>query len=734
MHYLAVAQDPSFYQKQDTWQESLRSSIEKLATEELPSLSLPDLGKEPFTVSAWIKTESEDGAILARAPAEGKWKPQGKVFFLRDGRPAFDVGWVGTLHSPKKVNDGRWHHVAMTGRAALTFYVDGIPVHRGDLGEVGMIEVAPDPEGFVIKIGYCTPDYPGNSAFEGMMDDVRLYGEELSPEEIGALRDGDDGLHESLAGRWDFEKGALDVSGKGVHGKVMGGSFKEGMFGMGLKLAGEGWITLPADGREAAKNHVWHLVSRDFTDEKSRSEMIREAKDGIWEEDWPTGSFATLAERYARATRDVGGMRHSAMLEIESGVSGKNDLGRVRGRYHLSISVEEACGSLMAKADGMMKEITYLDARRHRDLDRWMKYKDEVKRLSMDVERAAIAHVRDEGETAEDLSRLEDRLDGLHAKIPLTLPSGPPGPGRFGAFHTRLKYSMAWDEPWRVGPLADVVVRFDHTSSRIVFWRGTGYAPCWITEEGEWYGLYPISKDRQCRFSHVRIIESHEARAVVHWRHAPVEGEWADEYFYFYPDGGFVQQVIYRPSKDSSAKYGPGPFFLIEPGDAARINCGKSDLPYPPALTRVEWPAHERTATSHTKVFMYGPVLDRAIAKRSRLNPPRVEVEEGRILFEKYDPAQRAYVFRREGEDRPLRARLVLHASKESPVHNPVFVIKDWGEGAVRLGMKGEDLQRGKDFRWARLENTRSGDIVIWINDESLNPLPIRLGSVTEHP
>ena len=38
------------------------------------------------------------------------------------------------------------------------------------------------------------------------------------------------------------------------------------------------------------------------------------------------------------------------------------------------------------------------------------------------------------------------------------LPSGPPGPGRFGAYYTTLKYYDAWDAPWRIGEHADVIV------------------------------------------------------------------------------------------------------------------------------------------------------------------------------------------------------------------------------------------------------------------------------------
>ena len=67
------------------------------------------------------------------------------------------------------------------------------------------------------------------------------------------------------------------------------------------------------------------------------------------------------------------------------------------------------------------------------------------------------------------------------------LPAGPEGPGPFGAFYTRLRYSEAWERPWRVGDVADVLVRFEDGGHRFVFWRGTSYIPCWVTQNGIWY-------------------------------------------------------------------------------------------------------------------------------------------------------------------------------------------------------------------------------------------------------
>jgi len=148
------------------------------------------------------------------------------------------------------------------------------------------------------------------------------------------------------------------------------------------------------------------------------------------------------------------------------------------------------------------------------------------------------------------------------------LPSGPSGAGRFGAYYTDLKFDDMWDTPRRVGPYANVVVRFDQSPIRLVFWQGTNYIPAWVTEKGKWYtdefmetggspgcplgeDCEPMS-DKQNRYSHVRILENTDARVVIHWRYGLCEVEqyicanpdpftgwtdWADEYYTVYPDG-----------------------------------------------------------------------------------------------------------------------------------------------------------------------------------------------------
>lgn len=186
---------------------------------------------------------------------------------------------------------------------------------------------------------------------------------------------------------------------------------------------------------------------------------------------------------------------------------------------------------------------------------------------------------------AEEIQKLyaENKPSGPDPLNRPVLPTGPSGPGRFGAYYTRLKYTETWEAPWRVGEHPDVVVRFDEAPYKFIFWRGVR-VPCWVTENGIWYsneffetwdadmntGAEPLA-DKQTRFSHVRVIESHDARVVLHWRYAPVEidytlahvdetgwGDWADEYYIIYPDGGSVRKLHAWSSKPHRTPEKPG--------------------------------------------------------------------------------------------------------------------------------------------------------------------------------
>lgn len=176
------------------------------------------------------------------------------------------------------------------------------------------------------------------------------------------------------------------------------------------------------------------------------------------------------------------------------------------------------------------------------------------------------------------------------------MPSGPKGKGKFGAYYTNLKYYPEWDALFRVEDHPDIVVQFDDSPIRVVFWRGTRYSPAWVMENGQWMadqsaeyfdtinGCFEHMIDPHCLYSHVRIIENTPVRVVVHWRYIPISvrkqfsqvdevTDWSDcidEYYTFYPDGIGIRKIIQHTSGDP---LGPSEaIILCQPGTKPEDN------------------------------------------------------------------------------------------------------------------------------------------------------------------
>ena len=64
---------------------------------EKKAVPLPDFGRGKYTVTLWVNTKG-DGALFAKTAPKGEWVRNGKALFIRGGRLAFDVGWVGCLN------------------------------------------------------------------------------------------------------------------------------------------------------------------------------------------------------------------------------------------------------------------------------------------------------------------------------------------------------------------------------------------------------------------------------------------------------------------------------------------------------------------------------------------------------------------------------------------------------------------------------------------------------------
>ncbi|MEQ9410353.1 MAG: DUF6797 domain-containing protein [Fuerstiella sp.] len=138
-----------------------------------------------FTVFARMRT-SGNGTIFCKTAKDGLWVPNGTTFFVRGGRLCYDIGWVGVSRSKKRVDDGRWHDVALTWDAKTgktMFYIDGQKSGGGTLMPKGSVSNA------VARIGFTNENFPDPSAFHGDIHQVAFFGDVLSPEQLRELAD-----------------------------------------------------------------------------------------------------------------------------------------------------------------------------------------------------------------------------------------------------------------------------------------------------------------------------------------------------------------------------------------------------------------------------------------------------------------------------------------------------------------------------------------------------------------
>ncbi len=136
-----------------------------------------DLTTKDFTIAARIKTKA-DGTIWSLTQSGPKWTPDGQTLFLRDGRLTFDIGWVGAVAAKSKVNDGNWHHVALTWQKSshrARLYVDGKLDGEGTLAAKAALSKS------IVRIGFTSPDFPRPTAFfQGDIAEVRFYQQQLT--------------------------------------------------------------------------------------------------------------------------------------------------------------------------------------------------------------------------------------------------------------------------------------------------------------------------------------------------------------------------------------------------------------------------------------------------------------------------------------------------------------------------------------------------------------------------
>jgi len=159
---------------------------------------LPTGSAKNFTMSAWIKTTDNDGAILTQYFSAAS----SKRFGLRaqNGEINYWRGGVTAAHSVgANLNDGTWHHVAFTHDSTgnINLYVDGLVNGTGN--DTSALEITNTVLG---NFGRST-----NVAYKGSIDEVRLWNTVRSATDIMAYKDCHlTGTETGLVAYYDFNQ------------------------------------------------------------------------------------------------------------------------------------------------------------------------------------------------------------------------------------------------------------------------------------------------------------------------------------------------------------------------------------------------------------------------------------------------------------------------------------------------------------------------------------------------
>ena len=407
---IVCAQAQTYYTKQDTWLETLIDW--RIVYAQRPEASdapapMPNFGDSDFTIMAWIRTE-KDGTIMAKCPPKGRWAAQGKTFFISGGRLAMDIGWVGAIGGNKRVADNKWHHVALTGgNNEFTFYVDG--AKDAD----GMLAGKSDVDSHVVKIGYTNDNFPGASAFQGDLDEVRLYHKKLTAQQIEACcKDPGSSPTVGLAGYWPFDSDGTDASGSNNHAaKMTGAKIADGKIGKALNLNGKGMVLLPSSGEVDLTDSVWLLLEKDFTDKDSLEQIAWTRDDGIWDRKWEAGDFEDLFARYAEATKKPQSFAKRAS-RLAANLDNREQAVEILTLYYNSKRCEQLDKILTeVSLDGLTQALeTEYDIQNNTD-----KAKDFLARI--ESSRQKVTHWQNSLIDASELTKFGADLQQLHREI-----------------------------------------------------------------------------------------------------------------------------------------------------------------------------------------------------------------------------------------------------------------------------------------------------------------------------
>ena len=569
--------------------------IEKVnAGIELANPSAIDFSRD-FTVATWVNVGNyfAEMPVIFKGRADKTTAPD-KFFSLFgwDGLRIYGEGqgeWITNFGASNRLvpNDGQWHHVAVTYRAAeephFALYVDGQgkqPTAKFTPSELilgrpkgGDFTLKPDAPDSVLRIG-CRGDADTwryvRSHLRGLLDELQIYDEALKAEDVrflfehpGSTTKQRDAV--TSASRFQLDPGhpwrpPFGVERVGLTPVIV-------QFASDTHPAPEHWLAAYHEGKELERKALDVVGNSPFTARVTFATspapeelvLLTKTKNGstIEQARWMVERPAFEADAEAVADPVVNPVDLGAILPPADWlVLGPEQQARVTVA---AFSAKETISGA--------EVIAWFES----DSDRPTKTAIELRKgiraeLKVSLPPPAFATDRDKLHVAiRDANGRElwhKTVTTMLIRQALKLPA-------FGAVETKLRYDypvlsysgpdevseIPYDKAW-APERKDVVVSLPN-GSRFVFWRGAAYTPFWAgkhntalnfefaeaPERPDGVDCVDAASDKELRRSRVEIIESTAARVHVRWTAQPCDlnykvwGESATEDFYFYPDG-----------------------------------------------------------------------------------------------------------------------------------------------------------------------------------------------------
>ena len=569
--------------------------IEKVnAGIELANPSAIDFSRD-FTIATWVNV----GNYFAEMPVLFKGRtdmttPPDKAFglFGWDGLRILGEGqgeWITNFRASNGIvpNDGGWHHVAVTYRAAeaphFALYVDGqgkIPADKFKPGELvlgrpkgGDFTLRPDAPDSVLRIG-CRADGDTwrhvRSHLRGLLDELQIYDEALKAEDIRFLFEHPGSTTKqrealTFAPRFQFDPGhpwrpPFGVERVGLTPVIV-------QFASDTHPAPEHWLAAYHEGKELERKALDVVGNSPFTARVTFATspapeelvLLTKTKNGstIEQARWMVERAAFEADAEAAADPVMNPVDQGAVLPPADWlVLGPEQQARVTVA---AFSAKETISG--AEVLAWFASDTAKTTKAAIELPKGVRTE-----LRLTLPSPATAGDHDTLHVAlRDAKGRELWRKTIRTMLMRESPKLP----AFGAIETKLRYDypllsysgpdevteIPYDKAW-APERKDVVIALPN-GSRFVFWRGAAYTPFWAGKHNtalnfefaeaprrpDGVDCVDAASDKELRRSRVEIIESTAARVHVRWTAQPCDlnykvwGESVAEDFYFYPDG-----------------------------------------------------------------------------------------------------------------------------------------------------------------------------------------------------